>query len=37
MTEAQLRAKLTKLLESSPEACLFLLDEGNYSAYSPTA
>ncbi len=27
MTEAQLRAKLTKLLESSPEACLFLLDE----------
>lgn len=27
MTESELRAKLTKLLDSSPEACLFLLDE----------
>lgn len=27
MTEAELRAKLTKLLDLSPEACLFLLDE----------
>ncbi|NLB62091.1 MAG: hypothetical protein GX802_06730, partial [Clostridiales bacterium] len=27
MTESELRVKLAKLLDSSPEACLFLLDE----------